>query len=110
MTREYVAVYEWAGKNFSGYIPDVPGCAATAKTLNKMRSALQGALESHLQWLMNDGEPIPEASALVTVDLADDPEFPNPVGYYVVVERLAVTLPKKKRVTRKSEARELTAA
>ena len=104
-------MYEWAGKNFAGYAPDIPGCMATAKTLPKMRSALKGALESHLQWMHDDGDLIPDPSSKVTVDMNDDPEFPNPPGYYVVVEPLEITLPKLKRTSsRKTSSRELTAA
>jgi predicted RNase H-like HicB family nuclease len=96
MTREYPVIYEWAGKNFSGYAPDIAGCAATAKTLPLMRSALKGALEAHLQWLNNDGDEIPAPSDSVTVDMEPDKEFPQPKGYYVVVEKLNITLPKSK--------------
>jgi hypothetical protein len=40
-----------------------------------------------------------------------DAEFPQPPGYYVVVEKLNVAMPKKKRtLNRKESARELTAA
>lgn len=111
MTKRYLVIYEWAGKNFSGYAPNIPGCMATAKTLAKIRSELKGALESHLQWMHDDDDPIPVPSSSVTVDMQNDPEFPNPPGYYVVVEPLEITLPKKKRTTaRKSPTRELTAA
>jgi len=96
MTRQYPVVYEWTGKNFSGYVPDVPGCIATGKTLLSIRTMLKGALESHLQWMQDDGDPIPEASEEVTVDMEPDAEFPQPRGYYVVVERLSVTMPKTK--------------
>lgn len=111
MTKQYLVIYEWAGKNFSGYAPDIPGCMATAKTLAKIRPELKGALESHLQWMCDDDDPIPVPSSSVTVDMQHDPEFPNPPGYYVVVEPLELTLPKKRRTTaRKSSTRELTAA
>ena len=96
MTRHYPVIYEWSGKNFSGYAPDVSGCMATAKTLPLMRSALKGALEAHLQWMANDEDPIPAASETVTVDMEPDAEFPQPRGYYVVVERLNIALPKVK--------------
>jgi predicted RNase H-like HicB family nuclease len=96
MTRQYPVVYEWAGKNFSGYAPDVAGCIATAKTLPEMREMLKGALESHLQWMQNDGDPIPRPSDSVTVDMEPDAEFPQPRGYYVVVEKLNITMPRKK--------------
>jgi predicted RNase H-like HicB family nuclease len=96
MTRQYPVVYEWAGKNFSGYVPDVPGCIATGKTLDLMRSMLKGALESHLQWMHDEGDSIPNASDEVTLDMEPDVEFPHPRGYYVIVERLSITLPKAK--------------
>jgi len=110
MTRQYLVIYEWAGKNFSGYAPDIPGCMATARTLPRMRAQLRSALESHLQWMQDDGDSIPASSKTTTVDLEDDPEFPNPLGYYVVVEELEVTLPRKKRTARKTSLRQLTAA
>ena len=102
MTKQYPVVYEWAGKNLSGYAPDIAGCIATAKTLPTMRTALRGALEAHLQWLADDGDPIPEASETVTVDMEPDPEFPQPRGYYVVVEKLSVSVPKSKPSKRRA--------
>jgi predicted RNase H-like HicB family nuclease len=96
MTRQYPVVYEWAGKNFSGYAPDIAGCIATAKTLPLIRSALKGALEAHLKWMSDDGDPIPCASETVTVDMEPDSKYPQPRGYHVVVERLDVSMPKRK--------------
>ncbi len=111
MTKQFPVIYEWAGKNFSGFAPDVPGCAATGRTLAKMRLELKGALEAHLQWMSKDGDKLPEPSASVTVDLNDDPEFPNPPGYYVIVEQLEVTVPENQSTTSsKTSKRELTAA
>jgi predicted RNase H-like HicB family nuclease len=96
MTRQYPVIYEWSGRNFAGYAPDVPGCMATGKTLDLMRSTLKGALESHLQWMHDDGDTIPNASDEVTVDMEPDAEFPQPRGYYVIVEKLTIKMPKVK--------------
>ena len=96
MTKQYPVIYEWAGKNFSGYAPDVPGCIATAKSLEGIRTQLKGALESHLQWLQDDGDAIPTASDSVTVDMEPDAEFPQPRGYYVILENLNLSMPKSK--------------
>ena len=104
MTRQYLVIYEWSGKNFGGYAPDIPGCMATAKKLPKMRLMLKEAFESHLQWMRDDGDAIPDASDEVTIDMKDDPEFQNPPGYYVVVESLQVTMPKKKRSATRNQA------
>ena len=72
---------------------------------------LREALEAHLQWLQKDGDDIPIASPVVTVNLKDDPDFPNPLGYYVVVEQLEVSLPRKRRgLISKTTMRERTAA
>jgi len=94
MTKQYPVVYEWAGKNFAGYAPDVPGCMATAPTLRRMRTLLKSTLEAHLKWISDDGDTIPAASEKVTVDL--DPDTKLPRGYYVIVEKLDVTIPKQK--------------
>jgi predicted RNase H-like HicB family nuclease len=111
MTKRFPVIYEWAGKNFSGFAPDVPGCAATARTLPKMREQLKGALEAHLKWMEDDGDELPQPSPSVTLDLTPDPEFPNPPGYYVIVEQLPIQLPRTKLTkSRKTPIRELTAA
>ena len=117
MTKEFPVIYEWSGKNFAGYAPDVAGCFATAKTLPLMRSMLKGALEAHLQWMSDDGDPIPSPTDTVTVDMEPDREYPQPKGYYVIVERLNVTMPKSKtakprltRSNRVSKRRVLQAA
>jgi predicted RNase H-like HicB family nuclease len=99
--KTFLVVYEKGSKNFSGYAPDITGCIATAKTLPPMRAALRGALEAHLQWLADDGDPIPTASETVTADMEPDPEFPQPPGYYVVVEKLSISMPKSKTSKRR---------
>ena len=65
LTMEYLVVIEKAGKGFSAYIPDVPGCVATGATPEKARARLAVALEMHLAGLAEDGlpEPPPEARA-----------------------------------------------
>ena len=111
MTKQFPVIYEWAGKNFAGYAPDIPGCMATAKTLSKIRLDLKSALESHLQWMQDDGDAIPEPSSETTLDMSDDPEFPDPPGYYVIVEKIDLVLPRKKRSsTRRSQTREAVLA
>jgi len=99
MTRKYLVVYEWAGKNFSGYSPDVPGCVSTGRTLPSMRKNMREAIESHLQWMYDDGDPLPEATAKTVVYEDEDDEFPLPPGYYFIVEKLEVTLPARRKLS-----------
>lgn len=60
---EYLVVIERAGKGFSAYIPDVPGCVATGTTPEKVRARLAEALEMHLAGLSEDGLPKPSPAA-----------------------------------------------
>jgi predicted RNase H-like HicB family nuclease len=67
----YAIVIEKAGENFSGYVPDLPGCIATGATVEETESELRDAIEFHLAGLREDGTPIPPPSSRVDyVDVA----------------------------------------
>lgn len=61
----YAIVIEDAGSNYSAYVPDLPGCVATAVTLEEAEGAIREAIEFHLEGLRADGLPIPQASSRV---------------------------------------------
>jgi predicted RNase H-like HicB family nuclease len=58
--KEYLVIYERAGKNWSAYAPDVPGCIATAPTRAEVEAMFGEALRSHLELMRESGEAIPE--------------------------------------------------
>ncbi len=60
---KYLIVIEKAGKNYSAYIPDVPGCVATGKTPEETKTRIKEALAFHLEGLAEDGLPKPESIA-----------------------------------------------
>lgn len=60
---KYLIVIEKAGKNYSAYIPDVPGCVATGKTPEEVKQTIKEALEFHLEGLAEDGMKAPKAAA-----------------------------------------------
>jgi predicted RNase H-like HicB family nuclease len=69
----YAVVIEKSARNYSAYLPDVPGCVATGKTVAQTMSNLQQALEMHFAGMQEDGEAIPDPVTLcdyVDVDLA----------------------------------------
>jgi predicted RNase H-like HicB family nuclease len=67
----YAIVIEKAGDNFSGYVPDLPGCISTGATVEEAESELREAIEFHLAGLREDGTPIPPPSSRVDyVDVA----------------------------------------
>jgi predicted RNase H-like HicB family nuclease len=64
-SRSYAIVIEAGERNYSGYVPDVPGCVAAGETIEEVTSLLREALAAHLALLATDGEPVPEPSSLV---------------------------------------------
>ena len=57
----YAVIIEPAGSNYSAYVPDLPGCAATGATLLQAKSRIREAIVLHLEGLREDGVPFPEA-------------------------------------------------
>ena len=67
----YAVVIEKAGNNYSTYVPDLPGCVATASTPEEAERAIRAAIELHLAGLRDDGLPVPLPSSRVDyVDVA----------------------------------------
>lgn len=62
---KYAIVIEDAGKNFSAYVPDLPGCIATGATIAETEQSIREAIEFHLQGLREDKLPIPAPSSRV---------------------------------------------
>lgn len=61
----YAVVIEKAGQNYSGYVPDLPGCIATGATVAEVEASLREAISMHLAGLREDGVPIPVPSSTV---------------------------------------------
>jgi predicted RNase H-like HicB family nuclease len=60
----YGYVIEKTESGFSAYVPDLPGCIATGKTKEQVQLRIQEAVEIHLKSMLEDGDAIPEPSAL----------------------------------------------
>jgi predicted RNase H-like HicB family nuclease len=63
--RRYAIVIENAGSNLAAYVPDLPGCIATAEFEEDVGRLIREAIELHLEGLEEDGLPIPEPSSRV---------------------------------------------
>ena len=67
----YAIVIEKAEGNYSAYVPDLPGCAATGETVQEVELQIREAIEFHLEGLREDGLPIPApASRVEYVEIA----------------------------------------
>jgi predicted RNase H-like HicB family nuclease len=51
----YAIIIETGRKNYSAYVPDLPGCVATGRTETEVKQRLQEAIELHLSGLAEDG-------------------------------------------------------
>ena len=61
----YAVVIEWADGNYSAYVPDLPGCVSTGRTVAEARANVSEAIAFHLDGLREDGLPIPTPSSEV---------------------------------------------
>ena len=55
----YAVVIEKAARNYSAYVPDLPGCFSAGETADEALSSAIEAIECHVEGLMLDGESIP---------------------------------------------------
>jgi predicted RNase H-like HicB family nuclease len=60
--REYTVIYEWGKRNWSAYVPDLPGCIATGKTRRQVEQQIREAIEFHIEGLVERGELVPAPS------------------------------------------------
>ena len=60
----YAMIIEKGERNFSAYVPDLPGCVATGKTLEEVKRRRSEAVELHLRGMREDGLPILEPTSL----------------------------------------------
>jgi predicted RNase H-like HicB family nuclease len=60
----YAIVIEAGEGNYSAYVPDLPGCIATGKTLEEVKRNMAGAIALHLEGMREDGDPVPAATTL----------------------------------------------
>lgn len=56
----YTIVIEQTPRNFSAYVPDLPGCIATGATRDDVVRQIQEAMEFHIEGMRKQGEPVPD--------------------------------------------------
>ncbi len=60
----YAVVIEKAGGNYSAYVPDLPGCVATAATIDEVEAEIREAIRFHVDGLRTDGVIVPAPTSL----------------------------------------------
>jgi len=74
---KYGIVIEKAASNYGAYVPDLPGCVTTGKSLTEVRKLIAEAIEFHIDGLRLNGYPVPEATSLCEYVEVDVPQ-PQP--------------------------------
>jgi predicted RNase H-like HicB family nuclease len=63
MNQKYAVIFEQAESNWAAYVPDLPGCMTTGKTLEETERNIREAIRGHLQTLGEFGDPIPRPTS-----------------------------------------------
>ncbi len=59
----YAMIIEPGERNYSAYLPDLPGCVATGSTREDVERNMHEAIMMHIEGLKEDSLPIPESDA-----------------------------------------------
>ena len=62
MTK-YLVIYEKTATGYSAYVPDLPGCIATASTKKSVEKNIYEAIRFHLEGMKADGLSIPKPTS-----------------------------------------------
>lgn len=61
----YAIVIEQTETNFCAYVPDLPGCIATGRTIEETESLIREAIIFHIRTLHTAGLLVPEPTSRV---------------------------------------------
>ncbi len=61
---KYAIVIEKGPKNYSAYVPDLPGCVSTGSTIRETEEKIKEAISFHIEGIKEDGLPIPEPTTI----------------------------------------------
>jgi predicted RNase H-like HicB family nuclease len=61
---KYAVIIEGGEHNYSAYVPDLPGCIATGRTLEEVKAVMREAIAFHVEGLKLEGLPVPEPTTL----------------------------------------------
>lgn len=63
---KYAVVIEKVAGNYSGYVPDLPGCVSTGRTVDEAERNIKDAIAFHLEGMREDGQTVPVPTTHVT--------------------------------------------
>lgn len=82
----YLVMIRRTNTGYSVDVPDLPGCVATASTVEHARHSIAEAIEMHLELMQKSGEIIPPPSQ--SCEFAVDDESTEELCTWVEVDEL----------------------
>jgi predicted RNase H-like HicB family nuclease len=64
MRVKYAVLFEQAENNWAAYVPDLPGCMTTGKTLEETEINIREAIEGHFITMRDYGDPVPQPTSV----------------------------------------------
>jgi predicted RNase H-like HicB family nuclease len=61
----YAVVIEKGSRNYSAYVPDLPGCVAAGDSVAEVTELMREAIKMHIEGLIEDGIIVPPPSSSV---------------------------------------------
>ena len=61
--KKYLVIIEKADAGYGAYVPDLPGCVATASTKDEVERLIYEGIQFHIEGLELEGLSIPVASS-----------------------------------------------
>ena len=58
--KEYTVIYEWGERNWSAYVPDLPGCMSDGETREEAARNIEDAIACWLEEARALGREIPQ--------------------------------------------------
>lgn len=59
---KYAVIYKRLPQNWCAHVPDLPGYAAAADSLDELRALVREGVPFHIEGLRLAGEPVPQPS------------------------------------------------
>ncbi len=74
----YAIVIEKTNANYSAYVPDLPGCVATAATVLEVKDEIREAVRFHIEGLNEDGLAAPTPISIACTEFPQLPHWHQP--------------------------------
>jgi predicted RNase H-like HicB family nuclease len=65
--KEYIIIFEKGSNGWGAYAPDLPGLGAAADTFEETDQLMREGIKSHIEVLIETGNPVPEPTTRVAV-------------------------------------------